>query len=507
MSRVRTTMNRCIEILRLKHDCGLSVRRIAEAVGASPTTVQRVLRGAGEAAIGWPVEEERRLRALEERLFPLASASGCASQVDYGRVHEELRRKGVTLKLLWSEQRSGGYRCGYSQFCDDYGRWRKARKLTMRKHYQPGDYAFVDYSGMTVPVGGRKAEIFVAALAASRCTHACAVWSQNLGDWLRCLTLMLEYFGGCPAIIVSDNLRSAVTRSCRYDPDMNGAYRQWADHYGVCVAAARVRKPRDKAIAENAVLQVQRRILAPHRDHRFSSLSELNRVIRDRLAELNAAPFSNRPGSRIEAFRQLDQPELAPLPGQRFELTDIKAAKVGFDCHVQFERHWYSVPHEYCGRQIEINATPELVRIFFNRRQIALHPRAARPDVGQTTELSHLPEAQRQASRWTPEKLRCWAADIGGQCELWVEARLGQAQHFHQVSRLCLGVLSLSSRYGRARLNLACRIANRHGLKRHKQIEALLKEGRDLNAEERQPAMSLTLPQDHENLRGAQDFK
>ena len=256
----------------------------------------------------------------------------------------------------------------------------------MRMDHVPGDMAYVDYSGLTVPAGVRSAQIFVGAMGVSHYTFARAAWTQGLSDWLACNTQMLEYYGGAPNLIVPDNLKSAVSKACRYDPDATGAYQQWAAHYGVAVMPARPRWPKDKAVAENAVQQVQRWVLAPLRNHRFERLSPLNQAIRGLLEELNSRPFSDRPGSRREIFETVDRPALRP-----FRALDIKTATVGYDYHVQYARHWYSVPHELVGQQVEIRADADVVTVFFKDRQVCMHVRQSHH--GHSTLDPHMPKA------------------------------------------------------------------------------------------------------------------
>lgn len=505
MSRRKITMNKNLEILRLRHDCGRSIRQVADALGVSTGSVQKTLRAAEQANLSWPIETDAEEQRLMQYLYPQPPASGSDQLVDWAAVNEQLRPKGVTLKLLWQEHQQQDFDYSYSQFCRNFRAWRNSNNLSMRRHYEPGEFAFVDFSGLTVEVADRKAEIFVAALGASSYTFACASWTQNLGDWLNCNTDMLEYFEGCPHVIMPDNLKSAVNRACRYDPDFNGTYQRWADHYGVCVIAARPRKAKDKAIVEKAVQQVQRWVLAPLRDHRFESLSQLNQEMRGLLKQLNDKAFSNRPGSRTEAFETLERPALLALNPMRFELCDIKIATVGFDYHVCYQDHWYSVPHEFFRKKVEIHVSARLVHIYYGSSRIATHPKADSATRAPITNLSHMPEAHAAIAKWNPDSVQQWANQIGEDAGAWVSTRINEAPHFHKVSRLCVGVLSLSNQYSKARLNLACRIANRVGLTRYNDIKQILKDGRGLDLEAKQ--LTLELPQHHENVRGPKHFK
>ena len=505
MARPTITMEKHIEILRLKYDCGLPHRTISDALDVSIGTVTNVLQRARDAGIGWPLPENTGAAQLRGILYPPLDAVRCAIEVDHHHVRAELSKKAVTLELLWSEYCEQGYSCSYSQFCRDYKAWRERMRITMRQRHQPGDTVFVDFGGLRVRVGDRSAQIFVAALGASQYIFAKAVWSQNLDDWIECHTSMLEFFGGSPRLVVPDNLRSAVTRPCRYDPDINEGYQSWARHYSVCVMPARVRKPQDKSVVEIAVNLVQGKILAPLRKVGFDSLGELNRRIAPLLEQLNDSPFQKRPGSRRQAFESIDRPALKPLPLLRYERSRVRPAKVGFDYHIVHQDHWYSVPYELCGQSVEVQDCAHMVRIFHQKKLIATHLKASGRSVSQTTELSHMPKAHQEIGQWTPSRLLGWAERIGGECRTWVRVQLDAAEHFHKVSRRCIGVLSLSKKYGRAELNRACRIANEHHIERLGAIRAILDDSLQRQADTRQ--LTLKLPQKHENVRGPNHYR
>ena len=219
MTRRRVAMRKHKEILRLHNECGWPIRRIAEVAGASAGTVHNVL------------AQARLVRVLYPR-----DGGGCTDSVDYAWVRGQLGLKSVTLKLLWQELcEQQGYQHSYGWFCRCCKGWAKEGRRSMRMDHVPGDMAYVDYSGLTVPAGVRSAQIFVGAMGVSHYTFARAAWTQGLSDWLACNTQMLEYYGGAPNLIVPDNLKSAVSKACRYDPDANGVYQQWAAHYDVAV--------------------------------------------------------------------------------------------------------------------------------------------------------------------------------------------------------------------------------------------------------------------------------
>jgi hypothetical protein len=247
---------------------------------------------------------------------------------------------------------------------------------------------------------------------------------------------------------------------------------------------------------------VERWILARLRRHTFFSLAELNQCIRALLVELNDRPFKQLPGNRRQAFEQLDKPALRPLPRQPYRFVDIKPVKVNIDYHVQYQQHHYSVPHQYVGETLELHAGKHLVTVYFRQQQVATHARAYRP--GTTTEAAHMPKRHRKHQQWTPGRLKNWAKELGPEVLQWVTRQLDTKDHPEQAYRICLGLLNLSREYPVQRLDAACRIANREGLLRLKQINSILRTNRDQLPE--QLSLETTLQQDHENIRGPHHF-
>lgn len=247
---------------------------------------------------------------------------------------------------------------------------------------------------------------------------------------------------------------------------------------------------------------VERWILARLRKHSFFSLAELNQCIRALLEDLNSKPFKQLPGNRNDAFAMLDQPALKPLPKQPYQYTDIKKVKVNIDYHVEYQQHYYSVPHQYVGETLEIHAGAHLMTLYFRDKAITSHPRKHYP--GTTTEAMHMPERHRKHHTWTPGRLKNWAKDIGPQVLLWVSHQLDSRTHPEQAYRVCLGLFGLSKEYPAPRMNRACEIANAQGLVKLKQIRSILKSNRDQLPQ--QATISLSLPQDHENVRGPKTF-
>jgi transposase len=338
-------MRKISEILRLRAQ-GMSVADIATSCGAGRTTVYEYLARAESAGIGWPLPEDLDEEALEERLFPPPSAELAARRPvpDWRAVHGELKKKHVTLRLVWLEWREDnpdGW--GYSQFCWHYGQWLAGQDVVMRLSYPGGERMFVDFSGDTAEWAEaesgevHKAEVFVAVLGASGMVYAEATRGQDLGSWVAAHMNAWQAYGGVTTLTVPDNLKAGVTKACYYDPEVNPSYAELAAHYQTVVLPTRARHPRDKAAVEAGVLSVERWVLAPLRNRRFFSLGELNAAMAERVAWLNGRPFRGEPASRAELFAELERPALKPLPGQRYELAAWKKVTANIDYHLLTE--------------------------------------------------------------------------------------------------------------------------------------------------------------------------
>jgi transposase len=508
-------MRKVHEVLRLYHEKNLSTREIAQSLGIGRSTVHDYLDRAQMAGFGWPLPPELDETSLEHRLFPtkvpIPSEKRPMPPMEY--LNQELKKKGVTLQLLWHEYKENhpeGYQ--YSQFCRLYHQWAGKLDPCLRQEYRVGEKLFVDYAGQTMPIVDSvtgvitEAQIFVATLGASNYTFAKASLSQELPSWIECHIHAFEFFGGVAEILVPDNLRSAVTRSCRYEPDLNATYREMAEHYGTVIIPARVGKPRDKAKGESAVLQVERWGLAPLRHRTFFSLTELNQALRVQLEILNHRPFEKLPTSRKNLFETLEKPALKPLPSHRFVFAEWKSAKVNIDYHIEVDRHYYSVPYQLIHQKVEVRFTETTVEIFFKGRRVASHLRSYHP--GKPTTISeHMPKSHQKYLEWTPSRLIRWAGQIGPQTRELVARILESKPHPEQGYRSCLGLLRLSKRYPIERLEAACTRALFIKAYSYKHVESILKKGLD-----RQP-LGTSFPQrslpllEHANLRGPQYYQ
>lgn len=507
MPRERVPMRKIRDVLRLRHEAGLSHEKIARAVGISKGAVAKYLSLSQARGLSWPLPEDLDDTALERLLFPVAETPVRLVEPDFSAIHQELKRKGVTLQLLWSEYATthGERAYRYSRYCDLYRAWAGRQKRSMRQLHQAGEKLFIDYCGPTMevvdPTSGeiRHVQIFVAVLGASSYTYAEATWTQGLPDWIASHQRAFAFFGGVPALLVPDNLRSAVSRPCRYAPEPNETYQELARHYATAILPARPYKPQDKAKAEVGVQVVERWILARLRHHTFLSLDQLNGAIAKLLVELNERPFQKLPGSRKSAFESLDRPALKPLPASRYDYAEWKQAKVGIDYHVEVGRHYYSVPHRLVGQRLDVRASTALVEVFHKGSRVASHPR--KPKGGFTTHPEHMPKSHQRHQSWTPGRFMNWAADIGP-CTLEVVKRqLTERPHPEHGYRACLGLLNLAKRFSRPRLEDACERALALGSPSYRSIQSILDNGLD-----RQPQPSATTEQGelplHTNVRG-----
>ena len=512
MAMKRLTMRKIREVLRLRLEAGLSYRQIKRSTKLSIGACQKLIKKAEDLGLSWPLPAEMDDNQLARLFYPGADTSLTTRHVvpDWAIAHQELRRKGVTKQLLWEEYtQQYPNRCySYSQYCDRYRHWRGLQKRSMRQLHKAGDKCFIDYCGPTLPIVCghtgeiRQAAVFVAVLGASNYTYAEATWSQALPDWLESHVRLFEFLGGTPKLLVPDNLKSAVSKACRYDPDTNLSYQQLAEHYQVAIMPARPYKPKDKAKAEVGVQIVERWIMARLRHHTFFSLAEANQCIRVLLKELNNKPFKQLPGNRQEAFEHLDKPALHALPQQAYRYVDIKPVKVNIDYHVSYLQHLYSVPHQYVGETLELQASETLVSLYFRQKAIASHPRKNYPGI--STQAAHMPERHRKQQQWNPGRLKNWAKEVGPEVLHWVSQQLERKAHPEQAYRVCLGLLNLSREYPALRINKACCIAISENLWRLKQVKAILQSNRDRLPQ--QLSVDTPLPQDHENIRGPKNY-
>jgi transposase len=509
-------MRQVREILRLKLVGGLATREVGRRVGVAASTVRATVRRFQACGLSWPLPEELTDAALETRLFgPAGTKQGHRRQVepDWAGIHRELKRKHVTLSILWDEyieQNPQGYR--YSRFCELYRSWEGRVSVTMRQTHVGGDKLFVDYAGDTVPViidrltgEVRQAQIFVAVMGASNFTYAEASWTQGLGDWIGAHTRAFVAVGGVPRLLVPDNAKVAVIKACLYEPQVNRTYAEMAAHYGTAVLPARPYRPRDKAKVEAAVLVVERWILARLRHRQFYSLAELNAAIAELLRRLNEDRPIRRLGvTRRQLLEELDRPALKPLPTEPYVFAEWRIRRVGIDYHVEVEHHFYSVPYRFARSEVEARLTSRTVEIFAKGERIAVHLRSS-GNGKHTTLADHMPSSHRRYADWTVGRIRRDAALVGPATAALCDLILEHRPHPEQGFRSCLGILRLARPFGTGRLEAAAAHAIEIGALTYGSVRSILDHKLDRHAAHQRPADGASIL--HPNIRGSRYYQ
>lgn len=503
------SMDRIRELLRLKEQ-GCQQREMHRVTGIARSCIQRYLGEAQVCALSYAEAKNLSDEALRERLSRKIPGRHRAeiADPDFSLIHEELHsRKGMTLELLWQEW-SGESEVVYSYttFCRRYREWAKTKNLVLRTEYEPGDRACSDYAGAKLSYWDNEGkehevEIFVSTLAASNLIYAEATEDQSVLSWCGSHVRAFEYFGGSPKLLVIDNLKSGVTRSCRYEPELNRMFAEFGEHYQLAISPARVARPRDKAKGEEAVQLVERWILAPLRKRRFMSLSLMNAAIGELLEKLNARQMQEYQCSRRDLFARSEKALLRALPTERFTPAQWKRAKVHLDYHVQFENHWYSVPYWLARKEVFLRITETLIEVFFNNERVASHSRSPK-EYRYSTIPAHLPPQHLAVKSRSAENFQNWAKTIGIETEELVQRMLDDARHPEQAFRSILGLQRLVHKFTAARLERAARKANLAQVVSQRFVRTLIEEELRFLPEESISSVPLV----HENIRGGSYF-
>jgi transposase len=510
MPAERIAMRQVREVLRLSA-AGVSGNEIARRVGVASSTVRLTLKRLAAAGLSWPLPAEMTDAALEARLFTAAGKKQGhrrRAEPDWAAVHRALKRKHVTLQILWDEyieQSPNGYR--YSRFCELYRGWASRVPVTMRQTHAGGDKLFVDYAGDTVPVivdrltgKTQPAQIFVAVLGASNFTYAEASWTQGLADWIGAHTGAFAAIGGVPKLLVPDNAKVAVIKACLYEPQVNRTYAEMAVHYDTAILPARPRRPRDKAKVEAAVLIVERWLLGRLRHRRFYSLAELNAAIGELLRQLNEERPIRRLGvTRRKLLEEIDRPALKVLPESPYVFAAWRICRVSIDYHVEVEAHYYSVPHRFVRTEVEVRVTARTVEIFHKGERIAAHQRMS-GNHKHTTVPEHMASSHRRYAGWTIERIRKDAASIGPATAALCDLILDERTHPEQGFRACLGIIRLARFYGHERLDAAAMRAIDIGARTYGSVKSILANNLDRRPSPKRSADDAPIL--HPNIRG-----
>lgn len=420
-----------------------------------------------------------------------------------------LRKKGFTREKLWKEyleKYPDGYR--YSQFCICYSTWQKKVNPVMHMIHKAGDKMYVDFAGEKLQIVDthtgeiQEVEVFVAILGSSQLTYVEATYSQKKEDFISACENALHYFGGVPQAIVPDNLKSAVTKSNRYEPTLNEAFEDFADHYQTTLLPARPRRPRDKSLVEGAVKIVYNKIYSNLSKDLCTCLADLNAEIRPLLEQLNDVKMQGRVYSRREQFEEIEKKTLQPLPIHRYEFKRQAVVTVMKNGHVCLseDQHYYSVPFKYISKKVTIIYSKTFVEIYLKYERIALHQRLKSP-FNYTTVEEHMASTHRFVSEWSAEKFTGWAESIHPDVKLFIERILEKKHHPEQSYKSCIGVLSFVKKVGKERLINACRRALDYEYYNYKIIQTILEKGLDNYNEAHEESPQLEMPL-HDNIRG-----
>jgi transposase len=504
-------MRKIKEVLRLSYQGGFSTRQVAHSLNISRSAVKQYQERAKKAGLAWPLPDTLSDQELEQKLFPppLVLEAPAQALPDFEYIYQELKNHkqfNLTLDLLWQEykeQHPEGYQ--YSQFCELYRRYRGKLDYSMRQDHRGGEKLFVDYGeglNLVDPQSGGpiKTELFVAVWGASNYTFAEATLTQQLPDWIGSHVRAFEYFGCLPKMVVPDCLRSAVSRACRYEPDLNPTYAEMASHYGVCVLPARPRHPKDKAKVETGVLIAKRWILAVLRHRTFYSLAELNGAILELLERLNSRLLRKLKQSRRELFELFDRPNALALPEKSYEYAEWKLATVNIDYHIEVDKHYYSVPFRLLREKLDVRLTAHTVEAFQKSERVAAHVRSFL-DYHHTTLKEHMPPAHQHYLEWTPSRIIDWAKKTGPSTAELVQKIIDSRTYPEQAYRSCLGILRLEKHYPKERLEKAARRALQFGQLSFSSLRKILDSGLD-RLEEKTQDSNCALPP-HDNIRGS----
>jgi len=511
MAQERLTVRKIREILRLKYEAGLSNRAIAGACNISNSTVGEYLRRAEAAGVGWPLgylSEEELYKKLFGEPVPVPEKKS-KPLPNWEEVRKELRKKGVTLELVWMEyieKHPDGYK--HSQFGEYYRRWKKGHsEPRMRNVHVGGERMQVDYAGIKIrivdPETGEvfMAPVFVAVLPASNYAYAEAQSGEDQCNWNNGHARSFIFYGGVVKIVIPDNLKTGVTRPDYYEPDINISYQELAEHYQIAILPARVRKPRDKGKVENAVQNVERWVIAPLRNRVFFSLADANRAIREKLDGFNNKMMLAVGRTRRQEFEEIDLPNLRPLPEKPYEYAIRKTARVNIDYHVEFEKHFYSTPHSLIHQEVDLRVTEHLVQIFHKSKNVAVHLRSSKAG-GYTTLHEHMPPNHQFMDKINVNQLLFWAEKVGPQTHDLIHATLKSRPYPEQAFRSCLGVLNLAKKHPSSRMELACQVVLQNKSLSYKAVKDEL----DWLMKQTPLPVSETLPA-HDNIRGHKYYR
>lgn len=518
MTRSRTSMNKIRKVLKLSSEGQFSLREIASLSGVSKSTISHYIKLFQTTSLTFEEAKKMSNSQLQNHLLKTQEKVSPELRKLYSLFPEyqlRLSKKGVTKQRLWKEYLQSfpdGYK--YSQFCYHFQIYNESLEVRMHQNHTPGDKAFIDYSGekfpLIDPVSGKvkKYEVFLAILGASQLLYVEASESQKKEDFIRSCERALHYFGGAPRALVPDNLKSAVIKADRYEPELNPLFDDFAEYYHIAIIPARARKPRDKALIENAVTLVYQRIFAPLYDKTFYSLKDLNHSFREQLEIHNNRKITRLGISRRELYEKVEKECLMPLPAQRYPLKYFETHKIAPDYHfiLSADKHYYSVPWQLKGTLVRVVFDERTVAFYADGLRVTQHHRN-RITGAYTTEASHMPPHHRFVHSWSAGKFEKWAAAIGNETLMVIKQILSSKRHEEQAYKSCMGVLSLAKKHNPQELNQACRMALNYQRVNSREVRKYLEEIKRRNNEDKEDSQMLLFTTEHENIRGKSQYQ
>lgn len=508
-------MIRLKQLFKLKAE-GKSTRAIAPLLKVNRETVARYLNQAKQLGLGLTAIEkmqEEELQILfsgvkEPRTKDIIKMETLIGWFPY--LQKELARTGVDRQVIYQEyidKHPDGF--SYTHFCREYRAWMKMQDVSAIIEHKAGEKFYVDFAGKKLEITDRttgeikKVEVFVAILGFSQFTYVQACPSQKREVFIRAVENALHYIGGVPEIIVSDNLKSAVFRADRYEPELNEAFERFALHYSTVIVPARPKKPKDKPRVEGAVKTVYSRIYALIRNQVFFSIEELNETIVKLLVPYNERIPKHHATSRRSLLATIEKNHLKPLPSERHELCEYIWSKVYKTAHIMLpeDKHYYSVPYEFIGKKVKMVYNSETVEIYYNLKRVAVHKRD-HSGKGKTTVKEHMPQNLQFAESINADMLINWATSIGESTKQVIEKIISERPHFEQSSRSCLGILSMAKKVGKERLEKACIRALYFGNYGYRTIKNILQKNLDLQPLPKEFEFEYLIGE-HENIRGS----
>ena len=510
MANKKISMSKIRQILRMYMQ-GESKLKISERSGVSRNTIKKYLKRI--IRMGVSINELELMSDVHlDQLFVEQPVKEKGTRYDtlkdlFPYFDKELRKRGVTRQRLWQEylsQHPDGYR--RAQFNELFNKWLRLSKPSMHIEHKAGDKMYVDFAGGKLSYIERDTgeivdvEVFVSILGASQLTYVEATASQRQEDFIQCCENALHFYGGVPDAIVPDNLKSAVTKSSKYEPTLNETYEHFAYHYSTSVLPARAYKPKDKSLVEGAVKIAYRRIYAELYEKEFYSLGELNKAIWESLERHNNTKLTGRPYSRKELFEEVEKNVLHSLPGFRFEFKHRQLCTVSSNGHVclREDKHYYSVPYQYIGKKVKMLFNRNYVEVFYKYGLIARHERTKKI-YGYTTTKEHMASTHQFVAEWSPERFISLASEVGSPVEEFIKLVLINKPHPEQGYKSCMGILSFERRVGRERLAAACSRALDYGTYSYAIIKNILERNLDRLPE---PEVIEQIIPEHNNIRG-----